>query len=215
MGFTYFQALTLLASAIALIVSFRVQRQLLRLQRLQEQLTRLQIAERKVQIKAEVVDGESIVLRPFLAEQDVNSVTIHFPSELKVAPIALAAPDLDIPLTRFATALQRFWDSRTPPTHDHAKVRLTAILPVVLEIYGHTKGVAVFTRAFYNLYARYMRLPNGASEQQIRGLSLNNYLAAEQNTQLALEEAFSETLVAISEAETHGMSDKKSASTQR
>jgi len=193
--------LTLLASVTALIVSFRVQRQLLRLQRLQEELTRLQIAERTaVQIKAEVVDG-SIVLRPFSADQDINSVTVYFPTVLKVAPIPLAAPDLQIPFARFAPEIQSFWDSRTPPADGYAKVRLTAILPVVLEIYGHTKSTAVVTRAFYNLYSRYMRLPNGLSEQQIRGLSLNNYLADGQNMQLALEQAFNETLVAIADAE--------------
>lgn len=195
-GMTLFQTLTILASVTALVISFRVQRQLLRLQSLQEKLTALQIAERRVQVKTELID-EAIHFRPFLPDQDVNTLTVHFPAALKLAPVALAAPDLDVPIVRFELAIRRFWESQTPPSPGVAKVRLTAMVPVVLEVYGHTKGVAVVTRAFYSLYSRYVRLPDGTSEHQIRGLSLNNYLTEEQNVQFALDEAFQETLAAL------------------
>jgi hypothetical protein len=192
-GLTYFQIVTAITALLAVIVAFRVQRQLLRLQRAQEELAWLQIAERNVQV-ATTLDDESIILRPFAPDQGINSVAVYFPERLGISPIAIVGPDLRIHFTRITISLTNFWDSCTPVVPDHAIVRLTAAVPVALEIHGHSKGVTVFTRAFYDLYSKYVRPPESESTIVITGLSLNNYLLAGEDTSEALEAAFQRLL---------------------
>lgn len=199
MQLNYFQVLTLLASCTSLVIAFRVQRQQLRLQKKQEELADLQMAERRVQITA-VVEDRAIRLRPFGADQGINNLTIYFPEDIAIPPIAVAAPDLDVPLDRIVPRVKSFWDACTPPREGHALVRPTASLPVVMEIHGYTKGVAVMTRAFYDLIGRYMMRPDGVSEFNARTLVLHNYLLRSQNTYVALEEAFREVVSAVRES---------------
>jgi len=65
---TYSQIVTAAIALLAIIVSFRVQRQQFRLQQNQEELTNLQIAERRVPVKAEV-SGDSLGPSPFMSDQ--------------------------------------------------------------------------------------------------------------------------------------------------
>jgi hypothetical protein len=196
MSLNYFQVLTLLVSCTSLVISFRVQRQQLRLQKAQEELAKLQIAERRVQVVA-VVGDRLVKLRPFGTDQGVNNLTIYFPQALAIAPIAVAAPDLDVAIDRIAPRVKNFWDACTPPREGHALVRPTASIPVALEIHGYTKGVTVMTRAFYDLIGQYLMRPDGVSEFSLRTLVLNNYLLPTQNTVIALEEAFRDVVSAV------------------
>jgi hypothetical protein len=192
----YFQTLSLFGSLLAIVVAFRVQRQMLRLQRAQEELALLQIAERVVAFRAEATD-EAFVLRPFLADQDINNVTFRFPLALNIPPVVLAGGELKLHFSRIYEPIQSFWELCTPAIADTAAVRLTATLPLVAEIHGHTKGVAVLTRAFYDLYSTFIRQPDGSSILNFKGMSLNNYIPPSVSTEAALEEAYQAVASAV------------------
>lgn len=119
-------------------------------------------------------ENDGLLLSSVGAEQEINNLTIYFPRKFNLEPIILISGNLKLLDIQIVRALRDYWDSRTPESPGQASVRPNVPIPVVIEIHGHTKGVATITKGIYDLYSQYVLL-EGISSLTVLALVLNNY----------------------------------------
>ena len=153
----------------------------------EELARRAYLAERRIALRSEVAKdpggGEYLAITPAGADQAINSVTLCFPTKVRVPPIALVAGDLRLPLAAVTEQLREYWDSRTPPEPGYALVRPNVPIPVAAVVHGYTKGDAVVTKGVYDLYVRYIRYDGKPSDLSVLSLTLNNWSFADADPQ--------------------------------
>lgn len=138
-------------------------------------LEALELAKRAFSITVKSERGEDcLVLSAVGSEQQINNLVIYFPGKLGLDSIALISGNLKLFDQRIAPALRGYWDSHTPTSKENSYARPNVPVPVVIEVHGHSKGVATVTKGIYDLYAEYIRI-KGKSSLKVQALALNNY----------------------------------------
>jgi len=195
MGLTTSELIALLAAGastviglLALMVSLRANRTSASALQLAE---RAYLAESRLSVTSSA-EKDCLVLAPERADQTINTITLFFPRKIGIAPIALATGDLRLSFDRISSALQRYWDSRTPVIPGRAALREHVPIPVVALVHGHTKGDAAITVGYYDLYSQYIRNQNGSSLITIKSLTLNNFGVPGDNPQAAADRILGE-----------------------
>lgn len=131
--------------------------------------------DRRIALRAKVSDA-GISFEPTDSSQEVHSVTIGFPSEFGGRDIELIAGRLHIDHESWQKLVKRLFLELIPEGDDtHAAVLPKAVIPLLFEVHGHTRGVPSTSTAIYDLYLTVTRFQSDCVLQAV-GVGLNGYI---------------------------------------
>ena len=133
------------------------------------------IAERKVTIRS-LKQKDYLILKTLEESQQVNHITIYFPSPLKLSPMVLASYEMRLSEAAINHQIREYIDAKVKPMKDNIQYIRNYSIPTLFVILGHSKGTSTITYGIYDLFHEYTRPPTEASKLTLKSAVLNVYL---------------------------------------
>jgi len=130
-------------------------------------------AERRIAVRSEK-EKTHLRLSPLEEGQQIHSISIYFPSELKIEPLTLTPPDLNIYYAIINSNIQNHREQQIPAKQGYALVLLNHPIPALFLIHGYSKGYASQSAGIYDLIYSVSRDETQA-HIELRTAVLNNF----------------------------------------